>query len=396
MIRFLILLLSFTVVTNGFAQDFSSRHMKSVEARNKTFRLLQAKSFNLIQVNVNLTDLKNSPYNIDEIEQLLIISSSFEQLVRFSKEYGKLSNSFAPRVAKKKSIWFSPDSLSIAINECLKTNKTEKQEQIDKSDLNGIEKDYLKQLLLFHLLTYDYCDEQIENELLSSSRLFVHTYSEPDYKFGVNRYFNIEYKPTNWGIGFYIVSGGLFPTGNLKNYIPDGVPINWGLSLNYKRIYLIAGYGPGIGGELKKEIYYQKLWRQGDNIIYAMGETYLGYNLINKDRIGITPIIGFHGVGLSPSSTDNKEYYEDVDNLVPYTSLAYGVNIDLKWGYSNCRTKSIYARGAGKDKLFWMTRVSIGYGNPKFDKFVEGMNGGLFFVKVGLAFQYQFKRKKNG
>jgi hypothetical protein len=380
----------------GYAQNFGSRQKRSFETRNEAYKYLQAEKIDLIQVNTDLTDLKDSPFNIDEIEQLLIISSSFEQLLRFSKEYGKISNSFAPRVAKKKSSRFKTDSLSIAISEFLKVNKAEIQAQIDKSGLESIDKDYLKLLLLFHLLTYDYCDVKIENELLSSSRSFVNTYSEPDYINGVNRYFNIDYKPSNWGIGFYIVSGGLFPTGNLKGYIPKGVPINWGLSLNYMRIYLIAGYGPGIGGELKKDIFYQKPWRQGDNIIYAMGEAYLGYNLINKNRIGVTPIIGFHGVGLSPSSQTDDDYYEEVDNLVPFTSLAYGVNIDLKWGYSNCRTKSLYARGAGKDKQYLITRFSIGYGNPKFDKFVDGMDGNLIFIKVGLAYQYQFKNKITG
>lgn len=48
------------------------------------------------------------------------------------------------------------------------------------------------------------------------------------------------------------------------------------------------------------------------------------------------------------------------------------------------------------DKQYWITRFSIGYGNPQFDKFVAGMDGDLIFVKVGLAYQYQFKRKITG
>ena len=60
--------------------------------RNEIARFLFAHQFDSIKVNSDYNPLERNAYTIDELEQLLIITSDYEQLLRFSKRSGKLSN----------------------------------------------------------------------------------------------------------------------------------------------------------------------------------------------------------------------------------------------------------------------------------------------------------------
>jgi hypothetical protein len=390
MARLIAFLFVVFIAYEGNGQNFASRKKKSIETRNQTAAYIQSKSFEKIKIITDTIYLKYSPYDIDEIEQLLFISASFQRLIQFSKEGGKLTNSWEDKYA---SIWPNPDSLHKTLYNYLKAHRFEIERQIDEAALLQIDKDYLKLLLLFNILKYDYCASDIETELIRESRQFIMQYKQPEYVVSVNRYFNIEYLTSKWGAGAYFVTGALFPTKDLKDYIPNGIPFNLGISVNYRRLYLIAGFGVGIGGALKQDIFYQKQWQKGDNVLYAMGEVYLGYNLIKTKKIGITPIFGIHGIGLNPSSKSQRGYYDDVENIAPNLPLAFGINFDLKWGYSDCQTKSVYQRGAGRNGQYWMTRLTVGYSTSDYDRLVDGMDGNFIFFKIGIAYQYVMLHK---
>jgi len=202
-----------------------------------------------------------------------------------------------------------------------------------------------------------------------------------------------ETKKTGWEVGSWIVSGGLFPTGQLKTYMPNGIPINMGVSVHYQKAYIQLGFGFAKGGDLKKELFSQKLWRDGDKVGYATGDLYLGYVILEKMYMRISPYVGFCPTGIFPYSDVDNAYYDEVENIISQTVPTYGVNFDLKNRERIGRSKSLYGKKAGIDAYYWIARLGLAYSNPKYDKDVPELTGGIFSLKIAFALQYQARKR---
>jgi hypothetical protein len=260
--------------------------------------------------------------------------------------------------------------------------------------LNEQEKEFLQLYVLFYILNFDFCNKDIEREMLKKSEKFTQEYPESKFSSFIGKYTNHEYEKSPWGTGGFLSSGQIIPTGTLRNHFSNGIPVRFGLTLNYNRFNFSASFGGSIGREIKEELMYQKPWLQGDKFIYTNGELLFGYSFLDKKRIGVTPFVGISGIGISPyKKNEDDTYYDDVENIISNNPIKYGLNLDFRWGRSDCKSISIYGRGAGNDYVYGITTLSIGYNNPKFNETLLTLNGGLWFIEIGIAYKYQFKRK---
>jgi hypothetical protein len=387
-----ILILLLLASIDAYGQNFRSNRKANQAARNATVDLIQKGEFEKIDIIINPNEVKTSIFNIDEIEMLLLISSSFDSLMQFSKEYSKVSSRLGLRVARPNAFSNKKDSLSTFLFRFFEENHKAIQSKIEQSELDTLDKGYLSQLVLYHTLFANFCNEEVENELLSTSHSYIKNYPKSSYIDGINTYFNLEYKPSKWGVGSFLNSGVIVPMEGLQDYLPVGLPINIGIDLHYSRIHLIGEFGPGLTGGLKREFFYQKTWNASDNLIYSTGGLFLGLNVLKMHHFNLMPVVGFSGMGVLATSDDNPSYYDNVSNLVPFSSFTFGANFDYKWGFSDCQSKRTYARGSGKDSGYFITRFSVFYNNPRFEEYVPQLTGGLLFLKVSLIMQYDFKR----
>lgn len=376
------LLLCIGVTTN--AQNFSAYHTRSDSVRDAASEFLRRGMPNAIQVITEIDSLPASPYHLNEIEQILLIKGEFDRLIRFSSDYGKLLHTLHAR--ESAHAYFDPDLLSQELEKYLRRNAHKIEHEVEASQRSQMEKDFLKLLVLYHIWGYDFCDERAEADLQSAAANFVEVYDDEQYVDAVNRYFNIRYTPNDWQFGASLTSGVVLPQGELMNFIPNGVPVIGGVSLSYRKIHLFGSFGPGIAGPLLQEIDYQKPWREGDNIMYTMGELQLGYTILNTNRMLIVPVLGIQGVGLNPGSEYDDQYYDDVENLIAPNLLSFGVKLDFKfYNNSNCSSKSLYMPGALYNREYYAVRLSFGYSDPQFDRAVPGMDGSMIFVRIGLS-----------
>lgn len=402
--KIILLLILYIVPICASSQNFHNTIFKEIQEKRDSLTILIAE--NKIQsIEIEKVKVKGafSVVTIYEKEKLLLLSESFYDFLEFFNKNEKntvlRANSRFIKYREQKQIneykfaRYFVDSLSTQINKYLTSTKKQFQLKLRQSDLTIEEQEFIKLIHLYLILTTDYCDIGIEEELLKDSRLFLHNYPKSMYSAYVLKYFNIEFRKSKWGAGVYFNTGMIIPSGNLSGYISPGIPLNIGLTLNYDRVYFFFGYGAGIGSNIKRDLYYQKQWLSGDKLVYAMGELNLGYNIINREKFGVTTFTGFGGAGLSPYSKDEPEYYDDVENITPHNYFAYGVNFDYRWAKTNCKSSPLYGRGAGRDYGYIITRLSIGYSNPKYEKKVDGLDGGIWFLKIGIGYQYQLKRK---
>jgi hypothetical protein len=253
------------------------------------------------------------------------------------------------------------------------------------------EKEFLQAYLLFSIHEMDYCDEELALEMVERAKNFTEENAKSEYLDFSEKYINQEYEKGPWGLSAYALTGLIVPTGNLNTYFSNGVPITIGLSASYERIYFIAGFGGGFTSKLKEEFEYQKVWKSGDGLFYAGGDLFLGYNIVDRNGIGITPFFGFGGYGIGAGSSD--EYYDDVENLVPTNYLTYGVNIDFKLPKIDCHKETVYVRGGPKGYAQGIIRLSLGYNNPHYEKTVAGLEGEIWMAKIGYVFNQRFVKR---
>lgn len=352
--------------------------------------------------------LNTSDYSIltnYEEEKYYLISGQFEKFIEFANKKKKIksTNRFSYLLDNQNykyrySSYFN-DALEKSIDNYIKTHEELIIQKIKLTNLKQEDKEFVKLMIDYYKLCSNFCDEHIGNNLLINSKKFIAKYPNSSYLPVVNNHLKIKYKESNWGAGVFINSGFVLPTGNLPNYFTSGIFIDGGITLNYKRIYHFAGVGPALGGKIKQNLFYQKEWKSGDDFIYASGEWLLGYNIINKDKLGITPLFGIGGAGLSPFSQQDKNYYKDVENIVPSNFFVYVINLDYRFNRTDCSNLSIDKKGLGAlgDAFGYMiARLSITYSSPRYYNSVSDLSGNLWFIKIGFGTQFQFKKRIHG
>lgn len=344
-------------------------------------------------------------FTLREEEKLFLISGCFEEFIVLTNRNKKIKGRqkiTGETYYKNDSIdhrfRFSAnfnDLLEKKLDNYIKANEQSILQKVDRTNFKQENKDFVKLMLNYYLLISDFCNEQAGNDLLMNSRKFSKEYPKSSFLYLVNKHLNIKYKESNWGAGSYFNSGLAIPTGNLQSYFTNGVIINAGLTVNYRKIYFFAGFGPAVGGEIKKNLFYQKEWKKGDKFIYSSGELMLGYNLINRKKFGITTLFGTGGSGISPISKEDENYYVKVENITPSNSLIYGINFDYRGKRKDCRDLSIN-KSFDDDFSYIIARVGVFYSSPGYNESVSNLTGSMWYIKVGLGYQMQFKKRNKG
>lgn len=397
----LFLIIPVCITLSGKSQDTTHFNRNKVTANRELIRQ-QIISNEIDSIQIFKIGYSNdfSIVSIEEEELLILIKGKYNKLLQkisineqFSHKksdlrFFKYNNDSLKRQYKYAHPYIF-DSLHFEINSYITSNYKEIQKNITLSDLSKEKKDFLTLYLLYYVLYPNFCEIEIEQEMVKSSKNFNEDYPNSPYKYFILKYINIEYKTGKLGTGGYLQTGLIIPSGNLGNQFSPLTSIVAGLTLNYDKVYLFSGFGGTLGGKLKQDLYAQKTWHKDVKVHGMQGELLLGYTIIDKKRIGITPFIGISGTTLYPYSKQDSTYYSDIDGLIPSNTLTFGINFDLKWKQKN---PSCY-RGSNSEILYGLTRLSIGYNNPQYNSAVTDLTGSLWYIKIGIGYQNQFRKK---
>lgn len=373
---------------NGFGQEPKEIENSIREVRTDIINKIKVGNINEIKSSIQISGY--SALRVYEEEFFYLITSDFTSLI----ESIEISNNLLAFKYQYAELIY--DEMNLTLLQYLVDNHKFLVNNIKSSTLSEKDKLSIRLFLAYSLYNNNYCDEKYEQEKTSLTAEYKRKYD--DYLLSSNDRIFSQVKKTigNWGTGGYITTGAIIPVGDLSDYISNAIPLTMGLTLNYKKIYLFAGFGFSTLSQIKNDFFYVKTWRKGDYIHYSHGGVTLGYNVINKSKFGITPIIGMGVSGLAPKSSNESEYnYDGIENIVPDNFLFYGFNFDLRWGNYNCKYLTTKNKTPIKEPYYLITRFGIGINHAQYDKTVPELKGSLLFIKVGFAYQYNIKKKKN-
>ena len=374
-----------------------------LDRQDQIQRLLLTDNLDSIKLNDLLSFNANAVVALAEEEQLLLVTCQYRKLLNLI-----VANTKFEKKSKRTRIFrYKSDELKFKhkyskvyhplytiIGKYILDNKSNILRNIHSAALSDEERSFLIAYSLLHILKEDYCDVELENDMLVASRFFQNKYPNSIFQSYNEKYIDQEYIESSWGTGAYLVSGQFVSTGELKNSLPNAVPITWGLTMNRNRFFIFAGFGSTAGAIIKQDFEYQKKWNKGDKVEFIHGELLLGYNILDSKKFGLTPMVGLWGTRLNPKmSNEENDYYNDVSPIRSKIHLKYGVNLDYRWGRTSCKNTATYGRGSGKDYTYFIVRLSTGYSNPRFEKSVSTLDGSMWHFNLGIAYQYQFKRK---
>lgn len=137
-----------------------------------------------------------------------------------------------------------------------------------------------------------------------------------------------EDNPDNWGFGFSMYTGCMFPTASLKRVLNVMPAVEFSMDGRYKNLLFGVGVDTGLS-KRKRDLNYIKgneTWEKGELQSVQTIETHVGYSIYNSKLLRVTPQ-AFIGANIMPPDVDTDD--EDDNN---YGSLAYGpaCTIDYK------------------------------------------------------------------
>jgi hypothetical protein len=257
---------------------------------------------------------------------------------------------------------------------------------IENSILSDEEKLFVQGALISIIVKKDNCNIIAKEQVDIVKRTFESTYPNSIYKKYVERAFYEKYIPGKWAFGAYVEGGVIFPDGKLSQYITPGSNIEVGYAIYYDRFILTGMFGAGGLASIKKTFHEKVDWLEGDNIMYGGGSLTLGYEVLGSSFIHIAPYAGIGGYGLGPSSNTESGYYDGVENLSPHAKLIAGMRVDFEFTRDRCSNKYIFGDEViYHESIHRLIRLNVGFTTPQYNKLVPGLQGNLWFAKLGLG-----------
>jgi hypothetical protein len=254
---------------------------------------------------------------LNEEEMLLLIIGEFDTLlkdisIRKTKFYKGINSrriDTEDKQAAEAYKYFFYDSLTINTKKYIKEYEQEIRKNIWNSELTFESKDFLSLFLDYYIAHSDFCDRDFEKKMISNSKLFLQKYPKSIYKDFILDYINIEFTEGNWGVGMYFNMGTILYTDGLKKTLtnPTLIYVSW--NLNYKKFDVNIGMGGSIYSKIKNPFYYDTVWQTNHQYTFSpIVEATLGYHLIEKRKLNITPFIGVGYLGLNGKLKDDSLY----------------------------------------------------------------------------------------
>lgn len=295
----------------------------------------------VIQIVDYLKDQKNNDYLIlYPIEEILINywTKNYDNVLRIT-----LSND-----STKYKIRPSYDSLFQVIYHISRKDRLIAHKQIDNSNLNNRDKDFLK-------LNFDYLikDSEIscgicksifgisdyyinQDSLNSNSGNYFKKYPASPYEKFIKDNIRIKYIYTGKGIGGEMSLGiGTFTNSQKNKFNGFGV-LGFGFEIYYKGIGLFGKLHNGTG-DLNDSIKISNvIWQNKSITDIYMFDCVIGYEIIKNKYFRFVPFSGLSTITIAPTSKEIEKNtdYEKIELGYPLT-YSLGFNLDIYLGKQN-------------------------------------------------------------
>lgn len=358
---------------------------------------------------------------LDEIETIYLLQHNFEGIIyileaykfkrdryyRFvesaNKEYDNWSDEkdivWINGIQRNKVFGYSQisDSLETHQGSLLNKSKSRISAAIDATIYKEEVKDFLKVFLAYkiayHLdvssIQYFKADkikrEKIEDEynnrsilVRQSGKQFLEKY--PDSEFGnfIREFITKEYNVRKFAFGFDFLLGTMVATKGLADYAYPSFYTALGAKLYYQKVFLNINGGGGINAG-KQEFMHDTLWGGMGTVSFAIE---LGRAINIKDNFSISPIIGVRKLWNT---------HHNSTGFGSFSPLTFGMEFNLGKNGNKLPYNSISPfLYSGRERSGYHLKVT--YQNPRYNKLIPVLNGGVFTITVGANFA-SFNRK---
>jgi hypothetical protein len=318
-----------------------------------------------------------------EIRLLLYWLGDYDELFYFINSTDEQSEA-----QFNKKIKPAHDVLLVNLLAVLRKDRSKVENNITHNISNLENRDFLILNLRYLLGGKDYPDIT-QQSLNADADTFLLKHPESKYT-GYTRE-NIRYKmvQSNWGWGFEFFSGYGLCTNQLHDKFQSNVPFGVDFDIAYKNWTLYLRDYIGIGSTYQNISYNGAVWPKGAKANTIVPEASLGYTILTKKHVQISPFAGIGALDFSPTESQKDEsYYTQVGSISAFT-YTVGLNLDIPLGKSSNAMPIISYSENGK----WFLRLRYAYVLPQFGLKYSGFEGNMHYFTIGIgAIAHKVKR----
>jgi len=250
---------------------------------------------------------------------------------------------------------------------------------IEKSQLSGEDKDFLKMYLPYFLLNH-WLDHSTQIMLNTKADEFLSKYTGSKYEEFVRYKIREKYSLKNWGFGCAFFLGMGWYNGELQNRFGETGGIGFNIDATYKRVLMnFNGFWSSTG--TKDSIMFHNInWKKDAQTDVILIGGNLGYFVANYKYFTFTPFIGLSSHSMKASDYSIKENPE-YKNIRLKSNLTYnlGISTDIK-------VKNTFSSVAYNPEMFYTNiRIAYTYYISHFDQKYPGFSGNMHCLTIGFG-----------
>ncbi len=269
------------------------------------------------------------------------------------------------------------DDLDFTLFESSRNQIEDIKRNIFSSNIDNETKQFLN-LHLTYILLSSANNEKI-NEIISMKKNFIAQFPTSKYRNFVEREIFREKELSGFYYTFSFSSGVGILSGNLKKYYSMPILLDFEYNLNYKKIETDYRLGLGINKTKQDLAYSTGVFKKNKTASVANYAFNAGYNILNLNRLKITPFAGIYGVSISPNfSKEFEKNNPDISELSINSSPVFGGGFNI---YYKFKPAFSYHNSFGLQML----RLRLERINTNFTKNSNGMNGNINFITLGIV-----------
>jgi hypothetical protein len=268
-----------------------------------------------------------------------------------------------------------PDKLNLVVYELVKQRLLIIKSEIESSDLNSMNKDFLF-LILNDIDSNEINEAQAQNKLNSMADEYLSKYPNSPYDYYIRHYCRYVYKPSDWGLGFEFFTGRGYFTEELSKKYTTNTTIGIAFDIYYNRsvLYLRNYIGFNKTRIDQTSPNSDTTWQAGSKVNVYLPEASIGYLLYSNKQLAFTPFAGISAIDISPRPSSNEIF--DAYSLNYRRAFTFGLNIDITLG-KHSKTFLVAERS--------ILRVRYGFTNGSLDKEFPGFSGDMHYITIGIG-----------
>lgn len=215
-------------------------------------------------------------------------------------------------------------------------------------------------------------DPTLSKTRQASVQAFLRQYPDSEYAYFVRQFAQPEYTTGRFSYGLDFHSGGGVLLGDLPTYFRHGANFGVGFEFGWDRYQLYLRDYIGMG-RVRQPLEYRGNWREGLKVNYIVPEASVGYRLVDKPWLRLTPFVGVSALLIGPASSGKGDPDADLDLTFrnPFTA---GLNLDVPlW-----KTQGPGEVGSWLLKL----RAGVCQGPARHD---ANLKGGIIYLDLGIG-----------